>query len=332
MCSAHRFRARQRLNDSLYREALALPQDPYETLGVPRAATQDEIRKAFRTLAKKFHPDLNPGDAKAEENFKAASAAHELLSDPEMRARFDSGEIDASGQERAPPGGYRQHAESAAGRRYARQSGESPNWTDEDLEGIFGSAFRGARSSRGEARMRGRDEHYALAVDFLDAVNGATRRLTLPDGGVLDVKIPVGTEDGQTLRLRGKGGEGWNGGPPGDALIEVSIEPHPRFSRSGRDIRMELDVGLKDAVLGGRVEAPTPGGTVRLRVPPGSDSGTELRLRGRGAPAHGGTPAGDLYVTLRVKLGKPDAALEAFLRGGEPGDAEGAAGQAGEDS
>lgn len=306
-----------------------MPQDPYETLGVPRSATQDEIRKAFRTLAKTCHPDLHPGDAKAEEKFKAASAAHELLSDPDKRARFDKGEIDAAGQEQAPWSGYRQHAEGAGGRRYARQGGQGPSWTDEDLEDLFGSAFRGGRSARGDAKIRGRDDHYSLAVDFLDAVNGATRRLTLPDGGVLDVRIPAGTEDGQTLRLRGKGGEGWNGGPPGDALIEVSIEPHPRFSRSGRDIRMELDVGLKDAVLGGRVEAPTPGGTVRLRVPPGSDSGTELRLRGRGVPAHGDTPAGDLYVTLRVKLGKPDAALEAFLRG-EPGDADGAASETGE--
>ena len=308
-----------------------MPQDPYETLGVPRSATQDEIRKAFRALAKKHHPDLNPGDAAAEERFKAASAANELLSDPGTRARFDRGEIDASGQEAAPAGGYRAHAESEAGRRYARAGAAGPIWSEEDLEDLFGASFGGGRA-RGAAQLRGRDEHYTLAVSFLDAVNGATRRLTLPDGRVLDVRIPAGMEDGQTLRLRGKGGEGWNGGPNGDALIEISVEPHPVFKREGRDIHMELDVGLKDAVLGGRVEAATPGGTVRLRVPPGSDSGSELRLRGRGVPAHGEAPAGDLYVTLRVKLGKPDAALEAFLRGWEPGAPAGAGTETGQGS
>ncbi len=299
-----------------------MPQDPYETLGVARTASQDEIRKAFRALAKKHHPDLNPGDAAAEDAFKAASAANEILSDPDQRARFDRGEIDASGQERPPDGGYRAHAEGDAGRRYARPGADGPAWSEEDLDDIFGRSFRDQyfrqqRRARSESRIRGRDAHYTLAVAFLDAVNGATRRLTLPDGEVLDVRIPVGMEDGQTLRLKGKGEEGWNGGAPGDALIEVSVEPHAGFARAGRDIRMGLDVGLKDAVLGGRIEAATPGGTVRLAVPPGSDSGSELRLRGRGVPAHGDVPAGDLYVTLRVKIGAPDPALAAFLRGRE---------------
>ncbi|MFD1703370.1 DnaJ C-terminal domain-containing protein [Methylopila henanensis] len=300
--------------------------DPYDTLGVSRAASQDEIRKAFRTLAKKHHPDLNPGDRKAEEAFKAASAANEILSDPEKRARFDRGEIDAAGQERPPAGGYRAHAESEAGRRYSRRGAEGPGWSEDDFDfdDIFGQAFREQRRARAEARMRGPDERYALSVAFLDAVNGATRRLTLPDGGVLDVRIPAGVEDGQTLRLRGKGGEGWNGGPAGDALIEISVEPHPIFTRDGSDIRMTLDVGLEEAVLGGHVEAATPGGTVRLRVPAGSDSGSELRLRGRGVAARGSASAGDLYVTLRVKIGKPDAALESFLRSWEPGAGAGA--------
>ncbi|PZQ15781.1 MAG: molecular chaperone DnaJ [Ancylobacter novellus] len=310
-----------------------MPQDPYETLGVPRSATQDDIRKAFRALAKKHHPDLNPGDSAAEEKFKAASAANELLSDPETRARFDRGEIDASGQERAPPGGYRTHAEGSAGRRYARGGGpDGEAWSEDDLQDIFGSMFGEGRRARSEFKARGQDDQYSLTVSFLDAVNGATRRITLPDGGTLDVRIPVGTEDGRTLRLRGKGGEGWNGGPPGDALITISVEPHPTFTRDGRDIRMELPVGIRDAVLGGRVEAPTPGGTVRLRVPPASDGGTELRLKGRGVPAHGDVPAGDLYVTLRIRIGKPDAALEQFLRGWEPGKSSTAEADAGEGS
>lgn len=290
-------------------------QNPYEVLGLTPAASQDEIRKAFRQLAKKHHPDLNPGDASAEERFKAASAAHELLSDPERRARFDRGEIDASGQEQAPPGGYRTHAEGAAGRRYGRDGGrDGPAWSEDDLAEIFGSMFSGGQG----AKARGRDDVYALSVAFLDAVNGATRRLTLPDGSTLDVKIPVGTEDGQTLRLRGKGRPGRNGGPPGDALITVSIEPHPIFRRAGRDIRMDLPIGLKEAVLGGRVEAATPGGAVRISIPKGSDTGAELRLRGRGVPAHGDAPAGDLFVTLQVRVGKADDALERFLREWRP--------------
>lgn len=296
-----------------------MAQDPYETLGVSRGATQDEIRKAFRALAKKHHPDLNPGDARAEEQFKAASAANELLSDPEKRARFDRGEIDASGHEQAPQGAYRTQAEGEAGRRYGRRGGTAgAEWTEDDLQDIFGSMFGDARRARGDVKIRGQDEYFALTISFLDAVNGAVRRLTLPDGRTLDVTIPAGIEDGRTLRLRGKGGEGWNGGPPGDALITVTVEPHRIFRRDGRDIRMDLPVSLSEAVLGGQVETPTPAGTVRLRVPPASDSGAELRLRGRGVPAHDGEPAGDLYATLRVKIGKPDPALEEFLRNWKP--------------
>jgi DnaJ-class molecular chaperone len=166
--------------------------------------------------------------------------------------------------------------------------------------------------------MRGRDEHFTLTTAFLDAVNGATQRLTLPDGRTLDVKIPSGTDDGHVLRLRGQGGPGRNGGPAGDAFIEIHIAPHRFFTRDGQDIRLSLPVTLAEAVLGGPVEVPTPGGPVRMRIPPHSDSGTILRLRGRGVPAHGKLPAGDLHATLHVVLGPPDAALEAFLRSWVP--------------
>lgn len=297
--------------------------DPYETLGVARDASQEFIQQAYRKLAKAHHPDLNPGNAQAEDRFKVVSAANELLSDPDKRGRFDRGEIDADGQEQAAQSShhdpfYRGYAEGAAGRRYGpagRQQGQG------GFDDIFSSMFSGSFGDRrepGNAAMRGQDERYVLAAGFLDAVAGATRRLTLPDGRTLDVKIPPASSDGQVLRLRGQGGAGWGGGASGDALIELSVAPHPVFTRDGRDVRLVLPVGLRDAVLGGPVEVPTPGGPVRMRVPPHSDSGTELRLRGRGVPAHGGLAAGDLYATLRVVIGTPDPALEAFLRGPVP--------------
>jgi len=151
-------------------------------------------------------------------------------------------------------------------------------------------------------------------------VTGATRRLTLPDGRTLDVKLPPGTLDGQVLRLRGQGGGGWNGGSSGDALVEITIAPHRFFTRDGNDIRLDLPVTLTEAILGGPVEVPTPSGPVRMHIPAGSDTGTRLRLRRRGVPAHAGQDAGDLYAALRVVVGKPDAALEAFLKDWKPED------------
>ncbi len=290
--------------------------DPYATLGVARDATQDDIRKAYRRLAKQHHPDLNPGNAKAEERFKEVSAANELLSDAEKRARFDRGEIDAAGQEQAPRPSYREYAENEPGRRYGRAGPAPGGWSADDLSEIFGGMFDEAR--RGGGPIRGGDEHYTLTTSFIDAVTGATPRLTLPDGRTLDVKIPPGTSDGQVLRLRNQGSPGWNGGPAGDALIEIRVLPHKFFKRDGQDIRLDLPVTLQEAVLGGPVEVITPGGPVRMRIPPGSDTGTELRLRGRGIPALGSRPAGDLYATLRVVVGKTDAALEAFLREWKP--------------
>jgi len=292
--------------------------DPYTTLGVARTATQDDISRAYRTLAKQHHPDLNPGNAKAEARFKVVAAANELLSDPEKRGRFDRGEIDAEGHPQAPQPSYRDHAEGEAGRRYGRAGPQPAGWSAEDFGNIFGDMFNARAQPSADTSVRGQDERYVLTTDFLDAVNGATRRLTLPDGRTLDVKLPPGSSNGQVLRLRGQGGAGWNGGPAGDALIEIHVAPHRFFKRDGQDIRLELPVTLPEAVLGGQVEVPTPGGPVRMRVPAHSDSGTELRLRGRGVPAHGGMAAGDLYATLRVVLGTPDTALEKFLRSWTP--------------
>ena len=299
-----------------------MAEDPYKTLGVKREASADEIRRAYRKLAKKHHPDLNPGNKAAEDRFKAIASAYDILSDPEKRGRFDRGEIDASGQERPEQHFYRGYAEGAEGRRYR---GASPGGAEfsaefpEDLGDILGDFFRARGGREGEPiRMRGRDQAYQLTVDFLDAVNGATRRLTMPDGKELDVTIPPGVEDGQVLRLRGQGGAGVGGGPPGDALIEIRITPHPIFRREGNDIHVDFPVTLKEAVLGARVEVPTPRGSVTMTIPKHSDTGTRLRLRGRGVAAHAGRPAGDEYVTLRVVVGKPDEALEAFLRNWNP--------------
>ena len=303
--------------------------DPYKVLGLARDATEEQIRRAYRKLAKKYHPDLNPGDREAEERFKAVSSANEILSDQDKRARYDRGEIDASGQERPPPGpppGWRGFAEGAEGARYAHagaQGNTDSGVFTEGLDDLFGQFFRdrarpGGQQGGQTIRMRGRDELYGLEVAFLDAVQGATRRLTLPDGRTLDVRIPPGSEDGQTLRLRGQGGPGLNGGPAGDALIEIHVVPHPHLRRENNDIRLDLPVTLKEAVLGAKVPVPTPGGTVSLTIPAGSDTGRQLRLRGRGVPAHAGQVAGDLYVTLRIQVGAPDPALEAFLRDWTP--------------
>src|SRR5258705_9868763 len=198
-------------------------------LGVKKDASQDEIQKAYRALAKKLHPDLNPGNKKAEEQFKELSAAYDLVGDAEKRARFDRGEIDASGGERPPRGFYREHAGGAAD-RYASADGFADFAGADD---IFADLF--GRGGRSNLRVRGQNVHYRLDLDFLDAVNGAKREVTMPDGSVLDVSIPSGTRDGQILRLRGKGTAGLNGGPPGDALVEIAVRPHPIFTPQGDD-------------------------------------------------------------------------------------------------
>jgi DnaJ-class molecular chaperone len=285
-----------------------LAADPYETLGVGKDASEEAIRKAYRRLAKKLHPDLNPGNKQAEEQFKEVSAAYDLLGDPRKRARFDRGEIDASGAERPRQRYYRDFADADESNPYTSGEGFADfAGADDILSEIFG------RQGRGNIRMRGQDVHYRLALDFLDAINGGKQQLTLPDGSVLDVTIPPGTRDGQTLRLRGKGRPGIGGGPPGDALIEIEVRPHPVFTRKGDDIHVELPISLREAVLGGKVNVPTSSGSVAMTVPKWSNTGTVLRLKGRGAPRSDGS-RGDEYVTLKMMLPeKPDPELEKFV-------------------
>lgn len=287
--------------------------DPYEVLGVAKTATPEEIRKAYRGLAKKLHPDLNPGDKRAEERFKEVSAANDLLSDPDKRRRYDAGEIDAAGAEKAPPQGryYREYA-GGAGHPYESQSGYADFAEGDDFIAEL------LRRSREQARRRpGADLHFVLSVPFLDAVNGATKTIALPHGGPLDVTIPAGVEDGQVLRLRGKGEPSPGEGPPGDALVQIVVEPHRYFTREGDDIHLELPISLKEAALGGEVRAPTPTGAVMLKVPPHSNAGDVLRLKGKGVKAR--RKAGDEIVRLKVVMpAEADKELDRFLKDWTP--------------
>ena len=272
--------------------------DPYDVLGVQKTDSVSAIRTAYRKLAKKHHPDLNPGKPEADAAFKEITAAHDILSDADKRARFDRGEIDAAGNEVPPQRPFYRDFGDAAGRE-KYQADVSP----EDLDSIFAHAFGdagffrpGGGASGQRFTARGPDAHYTLTVGFLDAANGTTRRITLPEGRTLDVRIPAGVHDGHILRLKGQGMPGLGGGPPGDALVEIAVAPHPLFRREGDDIVIELPVTVQEATLGATLEVPTIKGTVRLNVPPNSGTGTRLRLRGRGIRQ------GHQFVQLHVVL------------------------------
>ena len=283
--------------------------DPYAALGLKKTATDDEIKKAYRKIARTCHPDLKPGDTAAEERFKAASAAYDLLKDPETRARFDRGEIDASGAERPDRQFYRDYAEAPGNPYRSGASGQQrtgPQFHDfDDASDIFSEFMRqraGGGSGQGGQgfQARGPDQRYALDIPFLDAVRGSKTQITLPGGGALSVTIPPGTADGQTLRLRGKGGPGFGGGPAGDALVTLSVQPHRLFRREGDDIHITLPITLDEAVLGAKIATPTIAGSVNLTIPKGASSGQTLRLRGRGVKPAGAAVAGDQKVELSI--------------------------------
>lgn len=304
--------------------------DPYEILGVTKTASPDEIRKAYRKLARQNHPDLHPGDKAAENRFKEISAANDLLSDPEKRKRFDAGEIDAQGQEK-PRGFYRDHAQGPHARKY------EAHMSEEDLAGmgdIFAEMFRRGGGGRGGPRggfagfeddgfQRGGGSISAtMAVPFTVAAAGGKQRVQLPDGRTIDVTIPEGSEDRQMIRLKGQGLPNPRGGPAGDLYVELHVQPHAFFTRKDNDVHMELPVSLNEAVLGGRVNVPTIGGKVALTIPSGSNTGSTLRLKGRGILDRRSKTRGDQYVKLRVVLpDKPDEKLKVFLEGWEAGKA-----------
>ena len=298
--------------------------DPYAALGVKKTATEAELKAAYRKIAKVDHPDLNP-DPAAAERFKAAAAAYDLLKDPEQRRRFDAGEIDEQGQERPQRRYYRDHAE-AADNPYARSYGFE---NDADMGDVFSDLF-GRRGAGGRAgtggggfegfegfgpggqqrdfHMRGQDHRFTLEVDFLTAARGGKTRITLPDGSDLEVTIPKGAQDGQTIRLKEKGGAGLGKGGSGDAYLTLTVAPDPLFRREGDDIFLTLPITLAEAVLGGKVATPTIDGPVNLTSPKGATTGQKLRLRGRGIKG------GDQQVELKIVMPpKVDPELETFM-------------------
>ncbi|HYH18348.1 MAG TPA: J domain-containing protein [Azospirillum sp.] len=292
---------------------------PYEILGVSPSASAEDIRKAYRKLAKTWHPDLNAGRPDAEQRFKEISTAYDLLSDPDKRARFDRGEIDAQGQERPQRQYYRSHAGGPGGAHWAGAGAGADAFAADDLEHIFADLFGrrgfGGRTGGAEVRMKGGNLSLTLPLDFLEAVKGGKRRVTLPDGRTLDVDLPAGLEDGATVRLKGQGLPGAGGGQAGDALVTVQVRPHPWFRREKDDIHLDLPVTLAEAVLGAKVRVPTIDGAVMLNVPKGANNGTVLRLKGKGVLDPHSRRHGDQFVTLRVALPEtPDPALEEFAR------------------
>lgn len=302
--------------------------DPYQILGVAKTASEAEIKKAFRNLAKKHHPDTHSGDETAKKRFQEISAAYDILGDKDKRAKYDAGEIDASGNPRGfdpRAGGFRANPFGFGGGGGGGDREFHFSWNDQggtqgfSAEDIFSELMGGGRGRRANRPTRGEDFAVAITASFGESVMGGTRRIVLTNGEQIDVKIPAGVKEGQQIRVKGRGGAGRNGGPNGDVLIQVSVAPHPYLSRDGNDLKMDLPVTLKEAVLGAKVPVPTLSGTVNLSVPAGANSGTVLRLKGKGVPAHGAgksQPAGDLYVRLVVALpDKPDQALKSFAEG-----------------
>ncbi len=305
--------------------------NPYTLLGVSKSASQDEIKQAYRKLARKMHPDLNPNDPKAEDKFKEISAAYDILSDAEKRKRFDAGEIDENGKERPgygfggfnadPRNGYQTHGFEGFnfdfGNAGGSQSGRKRTGFD-FFSDIFGAGangedfFTGAKKRQPRSRMPGANTNYDLTVSFLEAALGKDKEIKLPTGKVLNVKIPAGATDKMTLRLKGQGAAGVNGGPNGDALIRILVQPHAFFTRQNNDVLLDVPVTLKEAVLGAKVTIPTLDGKVALSVPANSNSGTVLRLRGKGIKTKSAT--GDLLARLIVTLpDKHDQELADFL-------------------
>ncbi len=284
-----------------------MAKDPYSILGVARGASEAEIKSAYRKLAKQLHPDANKDNPKASERFSEVSRAYDLLSDKGKRAQFDRGEIDGDGNPAMPFGyGGGGGGGSAGGNPFG---GGGADFSDlfADLFGGRGGGgpFGGQRS----APPKGGNIAYRLAVQFIDAATLAPQRITLQGGSTIDLKLPAGVESGTQMRLPGKGQAGPGGA--GDAIVTIDVKPHPHFIRDGENIRLDLPISLKEAVLGAKVKVPTVDGPVMLSVPPGTSSGKVMRLKGKGWSIKGGG-RGDQLVRLLVDLPADDAALKAF--------------------
>jgi len=270
--------------------------DPYATLGVGKNASEDDIRRAFRKLAKELHPDIAKG---TEERFKKVSSAYEILGDPDKRRAYDRGEIDGRGDPRHP--GSRQYARGARAGAAAGAGGFDEFGFGDIFSDIFGAAGQRA-GARPNFVSKGHDVRYTLEVDFLEAVSGATKRVTLPAGGTLDLNVPAGVADAQVLRLKGRGQRGAGGAEAGDALVEIRVRPHPQFKRDDDDILLEIPITIDEAVLGGKIEVPTVSGRVTLTLPKGTSSGRVFRLKGKGVKSAGRSEAGDQLVAVRIVL------------------------------
>ena len=299
--------------------------NPYDVLGVAKGASEAEIKKAYRKLAKEYHPDRNAGDAKAKDRFSEANSAYEILGEAEKRKAFDRGEIDADGKPRATgfegfPGGFgggRGGGFDFENAARGRAGGMGGGMGEDIFSHIFGETFRAAGAGPGGGQRqpaKGEDVAAELAVSLEQVGSEEKLRLGLPTGREVDVVIPKGVVDGQTIRLRGLGQPGGGRGEPGDALLTIRIKPHPRFTVEGADLRAGVEVPLEDAVLGGTIRVPTLAGAVEMKMPPMTSSGRTFRLRGKGLPRKDGT-RGDLLATTAIVLPAEDAGLTAYARG-----------------
>ncbi len=300
--------------------------DPYEVLGLAKTASAAEIKSTFRKLAKKFHPDQSK-EPRAKDRFAEVGSAYEILGDSKKRAAFDRGEIDAEGKPRAP-----QFEGFGFGRRAGGRPGEGPDMRGFNFDfggadfspgrggasidpDILSELFGGRAGGRSRGPARGEDVAASVTVPLAMAAGGGSVRVALPTGKTLDVAVPAGVDEGKTIRLRGQGRPGVRNGPAGDAIVTVRYAPHPLFKVEGRDLRLDLPITLYEAVLGGKVRVPTLSGEVEMAVPPGASGGRVLRLRGKGLPATGESPLGDLLATLRIAMpAGEDADLAKLMR------------------
>ncbi len=283
--------------------------DPYSVLGVPRSASEADIKKAYRTKVKALHPDQHPNDAQKAEEFKRVSVAYDILGDTEKKARFDRGEIDGEGNPRGFAGGGQPGGGFPGGGRWESNASAQGDPFEDILSGMFGSGGR----RRNPGPQKGRDVRYRVEISFEDAVTGARRRMAMADGSALDVNIPPGITSGQMLRLKSQGQPSSYGGAPGDALLEVEVQPSSTWTREGRDLRMTQSADLRTVILGGTIEVRTPSGPVSVKIPPGTNTGAQLRLKGKGVQT---SPPGDLYVRIEIVLSDPkDDGLKRWAEG-----------------